>query len=75
MSCVLKTPRSIRCTVKQMCVGQLAEMRYEGITHIVLKGYDRLISLTNPQKTWYLDNVTDVELLPSGTVVEFTSEI
>lgn len=44
---------------------------------IILRVYDSVISLTNPNNTWedFRGNTLNVEVLPAGTIVEYGSEI
>ena len=56
--------------------GQLAKVVgavYNG--DIVLRVYNNVVSLTNPNCTWSLPTTLEVEPLPKGTVVEITSEV
>lgn len=42
--------------------------------HILLHCYDRLISLTDPQKAWFIDVPLEVTLLKSGESITLTVE-
>jgi len=64
--------------------GQLVEFEYHGPyftegsfeTHIGLKTYSCLVSLTNPSKTWVNSEASLIgRVLPAGTTLELTSEV
>jgi hypothetical protein len=44
---------------------------------IILRGYEMLISLTDPQNTWSATQLGNlkIKLLPPGTVLTLTSEV
>lgn len=65
--------------------GSLYRVIYNGVPHIILGVYNHLVSLTNPQVNWIMQNIDfqkdlrktmpGIERLPRGTCVEYTSEV
>lgn len=48
------------------------EASEEYVGHIILKTYNKLISLSNPEYTWSIPTNFLVEVLPKGTVIKLT---
>ena len=63
-------------TAEQMLIGQLAEYDYLKRKHIVLRGYDILVSLTDPERVWDRARlpVMNVRLLQPGAIVTLTQD-
>lgn len=64
----------------EMAIGQIGKIVERGFGYkddIVLRAYDHLISLTNPNSTWTIGRSLSpsfgIELLPEGQTVELTS--
>lgn len=73
MSILTSNLKKIRfsCKASLLCVGEMMELG-DGV--IILKTYNKLISLTNPLYTWDLDaNLLGRKLLP-GESVTLTQE-
>lgn len=78
MKTVIKTTSPHKRTLgSDLVEGQLAKVvepsSYVG--EIVLRVYDGVVSLTDPEHIWSLPTILEVEPLPKGTVVEITSEV
>lgn len=61
-----------------MRVGQVAiitDTKSGSYGHVLLRTYDRFVSLSSPHNTWRTDCTLRVDILPPGTTINFVTEI
>jgi hypothetical protein len=64
-----------RCKASDLRMGTLARVTETSCAgQIVLRTYDSMVSLSQPQSTWVKDCTLILEPLPRGTVITLTVE-